>query len=70
MPRQARIDAPCALHHVIASGIERSKIFREPADYEDFLRQFGQLLVQTETVCYAWALIPNHFHLLLKTGNV
>lgn len=70
MPRQARIDAPCALHHVIARGIERSKIFREPADYEDFLRRLGQLLVQTETTCYAWALIPNHFHLLLKTGNV
>lgn len=70
MPRQSRIDAPCALHHVIARGIERSNIFRESADYEDFIRRLGQLLVQTETKCYAWALIPNHFHLLLKTGNV
>jgi REP element-mobilizing transposase RayT len=70
MPRQARIDAPCALHHIIARGIERSKIFREDADYEDFLRRLGPLLVQTETKCFAWALIPNHFHLLLKTGNV
>ncbi len=70
MPRQARIDAPCALHHVIARGIERSKIFRESSDYEDFLRRFGQLLGQSETKCYAWALIPNHFHLLLKTGKV
>lgn len=70
MPRQARIDAPCALHHIIARGIERSKIFREPADYDDFLRRLGQLLAQTETQCFAWALIPNHFHLLLKTGNV
>jgi REP element-mobilizing transposase RayT len=70
MPRQARIDSPCALHHIIARGIERSKIFRESADYEDFLQRFAQLLVQTETKCYAWALIPNHFHLLLKTGSV
>jgi REP element-mobilizing transposase RayT len=70
MPRQARIDAPCALHHIIARGIERSKIFREEADYEDFLRRLGLLLLQTETKCFAWALIPNHFHLLLKTGNV
>jgi putative transposase len=70
MPRQARIDAPCALHHIIARGIERSKIFRDDADYEDFLRRLGPLLVQTETKCFAWALIPNHFHLLLKTGNV
>ena len=70
MPRQARIDAPCSLHHIIARGIERSRIFREQEDYEDFLRRFGSLLLQTETKCYAWALIPNHFHLLLKTGNV
>lgn len=70
MPRQARIDAPCALHHIIARGIERSKIFRNDADYEDFLRRLGFLLLQTETKCFAWALISNHFHLLLKTGNV
>ena len=70
MPRQARIDAPCALHHIIARGIERSKIFREEADYEDFLRRLSPLLLQTETKCFAWTLIPNHFHLLLKTGNV
>ncbi len=70
MPRQARIDALGALHHVIARGIERSKIFRDDADREDFLRRLGKLILETETKCYAWALIPSHFHLLLKTGNV
>lgn len=70
MPRQARIDAPGALHHVIARGIERCKIFRDDADREDFLRRLAKLLPETETLCYAWALLPNHFHLLLKTGNV
>ncbi len=34
MPRQARIDAPGALHHVIARGIERNEIFRDDADRE------------------------------------
>ena len=28
MPRKSRIDASGALHHIIARGIERSKIFR------------------------------------------
>jgi putative transposase len=70
MPRQARIDAPDALHHVIARGIERSKIYRDDVDREDFLRKLGNLVQQTETKCYAWALIPSHFHLLLKTGKV
>jgi REP element-mobilizing transposase RayT len=70
MPRQARIDAPDALHHVVARGIERSKIFRNDEDREDFLRRLGKLVQETETRCYAWALIPNHFHVLLKTGTV
>ncbi len=32
MPRQARIDAPGAVHHIIARGIERGKIFRGDND--------------------------------------
>ncbi|HQP31050.1 MAG TPA: transposase [Deltaproteobacteria bacterium] len=70
MPRQSRIDAPDALHHVIARGIERGKIFRDDTDRDDFLRRLRGLVLETETKCHAWALIPNHFHLLLKTGRV
>ncbi|MDY6903122.1 MAG: transposase [Thermodesulfobacteriota bacterium] len=70
MPRQARIDAPGALHHIIARGIERGRIFRDDQDRNDFIRRLGQLVQESETRCLAWALIPNHFHLLLQTGNV
>lgn len=70
MPRQARIDAPGALHHIIARGMERGVIFRNKRDRDDFLRRLGAIIKESETLCYAWALIPNHFHLLLKTGNV
>ncbi len=69
MPRKARIDAPGAVHHVIGRGINRQEIFSDKKDYLKFLERFGDLLVETKTSCYAWALIPNHFHLLLKTGN-
>jgi putative transposase len=68
MPRQARIDAPGALHHIIVRGIERRKIFNDDKDRYDFLSRLGDILEQTQTACYAWALIPNHFHLLLRTG--
>ena len=70
MPRQARIDAPGAVHHVIARGIERGRIFRDDQDRNNFLARLGELILDTTTQCFAWALIPNHFHLLLKTGNV
>jgi len=61
MPRQARIDAPGALHHIIARGIERRKIFYDEKDRDDFLQRLGEIVTQSKTRCYAWALIPNHF---------
>jgi REP element-mobilizing transposase RayT len=70
MPRKARIDAPGCLHHIIARGIERQKIFRDDKDRDTFVDRLGRVLAMTDTPCFAWALIPNHFHLLLKTGNI
>lgn len=69
MPRKARIDAPGALHHVIGRGIERRKIFWSNSDRDDLIERLGAILRDTQTACYAWALLPNHFHLLLRTGN-
>ncbi len=69
MPRKARIDAPGALHHIIARGIARKKVFDDNADRDFFLDRLGLVLSDTKTQCFAWALIPNHFHLLLKTGG-
>jgi len=70
MPRQSRIDTAGALHHIMVRGIEKTKIFRNDADRDHFLERLGSLLEETKTTCYAWALIPNHFHLLLQTGPV
>ena len=70
MPRQARIDAPGALHHIMVRGIERRKIFYDDKDRNDFVKRLGNLVLETRTQCLAWALIPNHFHLLLRTGSV
>ncbi len=68
MPRKSRIDAPGALHHIIIRGIERRQIFRDNHDRDQFLQRLAKILTETETPCYAWALMPNHVHLLLKTG--
>lgn len=69
MPRKARIDVPGALHHIICRGIERRKIFLNDIDRDDFVDRLSMIVSESETLCYAWALIPNHFHLLLKTGS-
>jgi REP element-mobilizing transposase RayT len=68
MPRKARIDAPGALHHVIVRGIEKKAIFKDRFDRTKFLKRLGTILSETDTPCYAWVLMYNHVHLLLKTG--
>lgn len=70
MPRKARIDAAGALHHIVARGIEKRRIFDDDTDRYAFLKRLGHILEDTRTTCYAWALMPNHFHLLLRTGTV
>ena len=70
MPRQARLDAPGILQHVMARGIERRNIFQDDKDRSSFLKRFAVVLEETQTRCYAWALIRNHFHILLRTGPI
>ncbi len=70
MPRQARIDAPGALQHIIVRGIERKRIFSDDQDRDNFVARLSTILPESTARCYAWALIPNHLHLLLRSGNV
>jgi len=53
----------------MARGIERRKLFRDDKDRNSFLDRLADILEETQSQCYAWALIPNHFHLLLRTGS-
>ena len=69
MPRLARLDAPGVLHHIMIRGIERRNIFRVKKDREDFLERLSKLIPETQTCCYAWVLMSNHAHLLLRTGK-
>jgi REP element-mobilizing transposase RayT len=70
MARKARIDAPGALQHIIIRGIERRRIFQDNTDKDRFLDRLGDILPESSTCCYAWGLMPNHMHLLLRTGSV
>jgi putative transposase len=70
MPRRARIDAADAVHHIMVRGIERRKIFDSDANRDHFLHRLGEILLDTGTTCFAWSLMPNHFHLLCRTGNI
>ncbi len=69
MPGRARLDAPGTLHHVIVRGIEKRKIVDDDQDRVTFIEKLGELSIRTQTAIYAWALMSNHAHLLLRSGQ-
>ena len=70
MPRSARLDAPGVLQHIMVRGIERRAIFRHDRDRQDFLNRLEVLLPECQMECYAWVLMKNHVHLLLRSGVI
>ena len=68
MPRRARLDSPGTLHHVIVRGIEKRRIVNDDQDRRVFVKGLGEVSQGTQTPVYAWALMNNHAHLLLRSG--
>lgn len=68
MPRQARMDVPGTLHHVIIRGLDRGKIVADEVDRRGFVARLGDVASATRTAVYAWAVLPNHVHLLVRSG--
>jgi putative transposase len=69
MPRGPRLDAEGAVHHVMARGIERRDIFLDDEDRSDMLERLGSLVPRLGCEVYAWSLLSNHFHLLIRSGK-
>jgi putative transposase len=68
MPRQARLDAPGTLHHVMIRGIEKRNIVDDERDRTAFVSRMGDQARGTGTAIYAWSLLNNHAHLLVRSG--
>ena|GEM_PF-1259636 len=49
MPRQARLDAPGSLHHVIVRGIEKRPIVDDDKDRKSFVDRMGSLALEMDT---------------------
>jgi putative transposase len=67
MPRPPRIDFPDALYHVTSRGNGRDVIFWSDADRQRFLSQLADNVHTHAVVLYAYVLMDNHYHLLLRT---
>ena len=69
MPRQARLDIPGALHHIMVRGINRSPIFQDNQDRQRFLDRLGSEVTEGNCSVYSWVLMENHAHILFKSGR-
>ena len=50
-------------------GIEGRSVFRDDQDRANFVARLGALTSANPWAVYAWALLPNHLHLLVRTGG-
>jgi REP element-mobilizing transposase RayT len=67
MPRPPRIDFANAIYHVTSRGNGRARIFFNDQDRSRFLRQLRDNAETAAIALYAYVLMDNHFHLLVRT---
>ncbi len=56
---------PGSFYHIYNRGINSCNLFREPENYEHFLELYDKYISPVAET-FAWVLMPNHFHLLVK----
>jgi len=69
VPRPPRLDAPGATHHVWARAVEGRPIFLESRDGDWLVRRLDELCAELRARCFAWALMSNHLHLVIRTHD-
>lgn len=69
MARQARIHEVGDIHHTMSHGLDSLKLFESDVDYSFFLEVLDEYLTEYECHCYGFALMPNHYHLLLRPSG-
>ncbi len=69
MSRQARTVSKTGIYHVMVRGNNKQKIFLSDDDRRYFLRILIDCKEVTGCIIYAYCLMPNHVHFLLRPGE-
>ena len=69
MPRQARKKSENGIYHVMLRGINQQQIFEDSEDYEKFLDILKDCKAISEFKLFAYCLMGNHIHLLIKEDS-
>ena len=69
MARPLRLQIAGAIYHVTARGNRREDIFRSTDDFAFYLALLARVAERFEWDVYAYCLMPNHVHLVLRTRH-
>lgn len=69
MPRGARRKSSMGIYHAILRGINKQRIFEDNKDYKKFLYKLEDCKKKSGYEIYAYCLMNNHVHLLVKEGH-
>lgn len=69
MPRAARKKSSTGIYHVMLRGINHQVIFEDDEDYEKLLYTLKKYEEKSSYTIYAWCLMDNHIHLLIKEAE-
>lgn len=64
--RGPRLEMPGGIYHVTCRGNNRAQVFSEPSDYGNFHERLIRVIEDFEWRLHAYALMPNHLHLLVQ----
>lgn len=67
MARTAREKSETGIYHIMLRGIDKRNIFLDDSDYEKFIQYIKKAKEKTQVSVYAYCLMTNHVHMLLKT---
>ena len=65
MARQARIRIPAGSYHVVARGVNGTRLFRNRWDKERYLERLRQVAAEEQVAIHAYSLQRNHVHFLM-----
>lgn len=69
MPRKPREKSDTGIYHVILRGVNGKRIFKDKEDYEKIIQVIERYKKISEYEVYAYCLMSNHIHLLMKEGK-
>lgn len=69
MARQSRLVVPEIVHHVVARGVDRTRIFRSGYDKGRYLRRAAHIAAAEQVQVHGYCLLENHVHFLLTPAT-